>query len=171
MEAIRQYAVSVLCAALVVGLLLGLTEKSAFHKQIKLVSSIFFLCVFLKPLLSIGLPEYALTGSGIFRQGEQASERGEEIYIQSLYEIIRRECEAYILKEAEALGAELEVLVELDSGNPPKPCSVTLRGSFDGAQEERLSRLLADEFGIPKEHQTWIRTPSGNSSENTSTFF
>ena len=67
---------------------------------------------------------------------------------------------------AAAIGAEVQVELELDTGDPPAPCSVTLRGSFDGSQEEALSKLLSEQFGIPKERQTWMRVPSQNSGSS-----
>lgn len=171
MEAIRQYALSVISAALLVSILLDLSGKSRFQKQLRLVCGIFFASILLGPLLSFSLPNWDASKLSFLEQSEQAASQGEKIYIQSLSLIIQDQCEAYILKEARAMGAELEVQVELDNGYPPAPQAVTLRGSFDGDCEAQLSKLLAEEFGIPKERQTWIRQPSEPSSENTSTFF
>lgn len=174
MEAIRQYALSVICGALVVSVLLDLSAKGRFQKQIRLVCSIFFATILLKPLVSLKIPELSQFKSDFLEQAEQAADAGEKIHIQSLAGIIQSECEAYILKEARAIGADVDVLVELNNGNPPVPVAVTLRGSFDASSEEQLGKLLADEVGIPKEHQTWIRQQSrssGNSWQNTNTLY
>ena len=171
MEAIRQYALSVICGALVVSVLLDLSAKGRFQKQIRLVCSIFFATILLKPLVSLKIPELSQFKSDFLEQAERAADAGEKIHIQSLAGIIQSECEAYILKEARAIRAEVEVQVELDGGNPPAPVAVTLRGTFDADSETQLSQLLADEFGIPKERQTWLRHPSSHSSwQNTSMF-
>ena len=171
MEAIRQYALSVISGGLLVSILLDLSGKSRFQKQLRLVCGIFFASILLGPLLSLSVPNLDASHLSFLEQSEQAAAQGEKIYLQSLYHIIQDQCQSYILKEAGALGAELEVQVELDNGYPPAPQSVTLRGSFDAQSEARLSKLLAEEFGIPKERQTWIRQPSEPSSGNTSTFF
>lgn len=164
MDSIRSYALSVISGALVVSILLDLSEKSAFRKQLRLVAGIFFAAILFRPLLTLSVPELSLSRSFFSQEAELAAQGGEKRYIQSLAELIRRESQAYILKEAAALGAEVEVELELDTAYPPAPCSVTLRGSFDGGQEEALSRLLSEEFGIPKERQTWMRRQnSGNS--------
>ena len=171
MEALRQYALSLICGALIVGILLDLSEKSGFKQSIRLVCSIFFACVLIRPLLSLSIPELSQLGSSYQTQAEAAAAQGENIRIRSIASIIRQECEAYILKEARAIGAEVEVEFELDTAYPPAPSAVTVRGVFDADIEATLSRLLADELGIPKEHQTWIRQQphfSGNSSQNTS---
>lgn len=166
MEELQAFALSVICAALVVSILNDLSQKSSFHKQLRLVAGIFFAVILLRPILHLTVPELSLSKSFYSQEAEQAVQGGEKTYIRSLYELIQRESEAYILKEAAALGAELEVQVELDMGDPPAPTSVTLRGSFDGSQEETLSRLLSEEFGIPKERQTWMRVPSQNSGSS-----
>ena len=166
MEALREFALSVICAALAVSILIDLSGKSAFHKQLRLVAGIFFAVILLRPLLQLTVPELSLYGGVFSAETEQAVRGGEKRYIQSLYELIQRESEAYILKEAAVLGAQLEVQVELDMGDPPAPRAVTLRGTFDGSQEEALSRLLSEEFGIPKERQTWMRVPSQNSGSS-----
>ena len=166
MEAIREYALSLICAALISGILLDLSEKTGFQKQLRLVGSIFFACILLGPLISLRIPELNKLGSSYLTEAEEAAAQGENIRIRSLATIIRQETEAYILKEARAIGADVDVQVELDNGNPPSPVAVTLRGSFDASSETQLGALLADELGIPKEHQTWIRQQphsSGNS--------
>lgn len=166
MDAIRDYALRVICAALISGILTDLSEKFGFQKQIRLVCSIFFACVLIRPILSLPLPALSQWEETYLPQAQEAAAQGEEIRIRSTAAIIRQECEAYILKEAKAIGADVEVQVELDNGYPPAPAAVILRGAFDASAETRLGRLLADELGIPKEHQTWIRQQSHSSGSS-----
>lgn len=166
MEGLRTYALSVISAALLVSILMDLCEKSAFRKQLRLVAGVFLATIFFRPLLRLTVPDLSLSRSFFSEAGELAAQDGEKRYIQSLSQLIQQEAQAYILKEAAAIGAEVQVELELDTGDPPAPCSVTLRGSFDGSQEEALSKLLSEEFGIPKERQTWMRVPSQNSGNS-----
>ena len=166
MEAIRGYALRVICAALICGILTDLSEKFGFQKQIRLAFSIYFAFVLTGPILSARLPAVSQWEDIYLPQAQEAVAQGEEIRIRSMAAIIRQECEAYILKEAKAMGADVEVEIELDNGYPPGPASVTLRGAFDASAETRLGRLLADELGIPKEHQTWIRQQSHSSGSS-----
>lgn len=166
MEGLRTYALSVISAALLVSILMDLWEKSAFRKQLRLVAGVFFATILFRPLLRLTVPDFSLSRSFFSEAGELAAQDGEKRYIQSLSQLIQQEAQAYILKEAAAIGAEVQVELELDTGDPPAPCSVTLRGSFDGSQEEALSKLLSEEFGIPKERQTWMRVPSQNSGNS-----
>ncbi len=173
MEVVRQYTLSLLCAAVIVGILLDLSEKTFFQKQLRLVCGIFFAFILLRPLLSFRFPNMTQFRGNYLTQAEEAASQGKDIRIRSQAMLIRQETEAYILKEARAIGADVDVVVELNNGDPPVPIAVTLRGSFDATSEEQLGKLLADEVGIPKEHQTWIRQQShssGNSWQNTNTF-
>lgn len=174
MEAIRQYALSLICGALIVGILQDITEKTGFSKQFRLVGSIFLTGLLISPLVSLQLRSLPQLNTQYQLQAEEAAAQGEEVRIRSLSAIIREECEAYILKEARAIGADVEVQIELDTSYPPAPSAVTLRGCFDADAETHLSSLLTDELGIPKERQTWIRLQShstDNSSGNTNIVF
>lgn len=164
---------SVICAALVCGILTDMSAKTSFEKLIRLLCSVFLAVTVVYPLIRYRFPGWNVDMS-IFQPGdEDAVAQGEKIYFQSIASIIRTETEAYILKEAKSIGADLTVEVELDAGNPPAPESVTIRGNFEASVETTLSQLIADELGIPKEHQTWIRQQPhsyDSSSPDTSIF-
>ena len=164
---------SVICAALVCGILTDMSAKTSFEKLIRLLCSVFLAVTVVYPLIRYRFPGWNADMS-IFQPGyEDAVAQGEKIYFQSIASIIRTETEAYILKEAKSIGADLTVAVELDAGNPPAPESVTIRGNFEASVETTLSQLIADELGIPKEHQTWIRQQPhsyDSSSPDTSIF-
>ena len=164
---------SVICAALVCGILTDMSAKTSFEKLIRLLCSVFLAVTVVYPLIRYRFPGWNVDMS-IFQSGdEDAVAQGEKIYFQSIASIIRTETEAYILKEAKSIGADLTVAVELDAGNPPAPESVTIRGNFEASVETTLSQLIADELGIPKEHQTWIRQQPhsyDSSSPDTSIF-
>ena len=164
---------SVICAALVCGILTDMSAKTSFEKLIRLLCSVFLAVTVVYPLIRYRFPGWNVDMS-IFQPGdEDAVAQGEKIYFQSIASIIRTETEAYILKEAKSIGADLTVAVELDAGNPPAPESVTIRGNFEASVETTLSQLIADELGIPKEHQTWIRQRPhsyDSSSPDTSIF-
>lgn len=164
---------SVICAALVCGILTDMSAKTSFEKLIRLLCSVFLAVTVVYPLIRYRFPGWNADMS-IFQPGDKdAVAQGEKIYFQSIASIIRTETEAYILKEAKSIGADLTVAVELDAGNPPAPESVTIRGNFEASVETTLSQLIADELGIPKEHQTWIRQQPhsyDSSSPDTSIF-
>lgn len=172
MESLRSYVLSIVCAALICGILSDLSAKTGFARLIRLCCSIFLAYTFVSPLLNLRFSEWEEQKAAIFEDAQDAASQGENIRLQSVAALIRQEAEAYILEEAKSIGASLEVHVELDNGDPPVPAAITIQGDFDASVESRLSALLTDELGIPKEHQTWIRQQShssDSSSPNTST--
>lgn len=166
MEGIRQYALSLICGAMIVGILTAISEKTGFSRQLRLVGSIFLAGILLSPLVSLKLEALPALGTEYQRQAEEAAAQGEKIRIQNLSSLIQGECEAYILTEARAIGAQVEVEITLTTAYPPVPSEVTISGRFDADAENRLSELLSKELGIPKEHQTWIRQQP-HSSDNS----
>lgn len=166
MDSVRQYALRLICAGLICGILTDLSSKTSFSKLIRLCCSIFFAITMVQPLIALRFPQWEGEWSMLFEEASDVAEQGEEFYQHSLATIIQQEAQAYILKEAESIGAALDVEIELSSDTPPSPVAATLRGEFDASMEMQISALLADEFGIPKEHQTWIRQPS-NSSDSS----
>lgn len=170
MEEIRRYILSIISAALIAGILTDITQKTGFQKQMKLVCSVFLAFTFLAPLLRWKLPDLSQSGKSFFTEADQAAALGDTLRLQSIASVIKQESEAYVLKEANQIGAGIEIQIELDYGNPPAPYSATVQGIFDALAEEHLSNILSEELGIPKENQTWIRTnslKSGNFSPNT----
>ncbi len=174
MDAVGQYTLRVICGGLICGILTDLSSKTGYAKILRLCCSIFFAITMVQPLIQLRFPQWEKGWSLLSDEALDAAEQGEEIYRQSLAAIIQQEAQAYILKEAESIGAALEVEIELNSEIPPSPVAATLRGEFDASMETAISALLADEFGIPKEHQTWIRQQShssDSSSQNTNLLY
>ena len=157
MVALSRYALSVICVCLICGILTDLTDKTGAGKLVRLTCSVFLAFTLARPLIALRLPEWETEKNHFLLDAEKAAVQGEKIRLQSIRAIIRQESEAYILKEAKSIGAALEIEVELDMSDPPVPYAVTLRGTFDADVESTLSKAIIDEFGIPKERQTWIR--------------
>lgn len=97
---------------------------------------------------------------------DEAVEQGIEYQIRFISGIIKDRTEAYIQKEAESCGAKINANVTVTGDNPPVPYAVTLRGNFDASSEIYLSKIIAQDLGIPKEQQTWIRQDIHNSNSS-----
>lgn len=123
----------------------------------RMICSLFITITVLRPLVDLRLPSLDDITLPIHSSAESAAYQGNAYRIRSVSGIIKSELEAYILKEAEAQGAAVTAEIILDSSDPPLPVAVIIRGSFDAGAEAALSKLLMQELGIPKEHQTWIR--------------
>ena len=74
--------------------------------------------------------------------------------------LISEQTSAYILDKARALGADLEVEIELAalSDHYSYPYGATLRGTWLPDQKAALSAYIAETLGIPEERQTWIKS-------------
>ena len=82
---------SVICAALVCGILTDMSAKTSFEKLIRLLCSVFLAVTVVYPLIRYRFPGWNADMS-IFQPGdEDAVAQGEKIYFQSIASIIRTE--------------------------------------------------------------------------------
>lgn len=160
MAEIRSYFFSVLCTALVCGILIDVSEKTFYQKQLRMVCSIFLALALLHPLIRSRLPVINDPWESYLQEAREAAARGEHISRQAEAQIIKQETEAYILKEAESLGADIRVEITMEDGTPPFPKTAAISGCFDADTENALEQLLVEAIRIPKESQTWIRQES-----------
>ena len=72
-------------------------------------------------------------------------------------DIIKQQCETYILDKATAMGLTLEIEIQLhEDGQFPYPTGVVIRGSWTVAEQAALSAVITQDLGIPEERQEWI---------------
>ena len=148
---------SVGTAALIVGILTSFSDpKSSAGALIRMVAGLFLALVAIKPLTNLNfdvlesfVQSYSEAGQSIAASGQAAAEKVMAAYI-------KEEAEAYILDKASLYGAELEVDIEMGTGEMPIPESIRIQGSISPYGRMQLQRLLTEEFGIPKEQQIWI---------------
>ena len=121
-----------------------------------MVAGLFLALVAIKPLTNLNfdvlesfVQSYSEAGQSIAASGQAAAEKVMAAYI-------KEEAEAYILDKASLYGAELEVDIEMGTGEMPIPESIRIQGSISPYGRMQLQRLLTEEFGIPKEQQIWI---------------
>lgn len=153
MEAVRQYIISVVAAALLCGIVTGLMPPGRASQIIRMVCGLFLAYTVLSGLtgLDIQVPDWgALTTS----DARLAAALGESLGQDALAQGIKEQTEAYILDKATALGLSLEVEVFLDESQVPQ--SVTLSGQVSPYERQQLQSTIALDLGIAKENQQWI---------------
>ena len=151
MERLCQYALSVISAAVILGILKGIWGGSPL---MKLVGGLFLTLVILQPLARFDFSDmrdyysaFSQMGSSFAAQGElQAAEAGRSI--------IKEQVEAYILDKAKDLGAQIQVSVEL--GEDDTLVSACLEGAVSPYTKAELEQILEAELAIAKENQLWI---------------
>ena len=153
MEALRQYVISVVAAAMLCGIVVRLFPNGSGKQMGKLICGLFLAYTVLSPISRVdfsNLPDFSL---GYMGDAKDAASMGENLARDSMADIIKEETEAYILDKAAALGADVSARFALDEQDLPR--TVTLTGSCTPAQKQALARVLAEDLGIPEERQIW----------------
>ncbi len=153
MELVRQWLLSVTCAALMAALADGLMPKGAVKQVGKLVCALVLLCAVLRPVLSVQLPDTGQLLSGVRGKVEDSRAGLEQDSEQMLKTLIERECGAYIVDKAAMLGAVCRAQVECkaDATGVWKPDRAYVAGLLDNGQRKELTALVHSELGISPE--------------------
>lgn len=153
MEALRQYIISVVAAALLCGIVTGLMPQGRSSQIIRMVCGLFLAYTVLAGLtgLDLQIPDWDVLA---VTDARQAAALGESLGEVALTQVIKEQTEAYILDKAAALGLSLEVEVSLDESQVPQ--SVVLEGQASPYERQQLQNTIARELGIAKENQQWI---------------
>lgn len=155
MERLREYVISVTAAAIICGIVTGLSQKDSTQKMLKLVCGLFLAVTVVRPITRIDLT--ALTDVSLisFSEAEEAAAMGENLSRNALAELIKEETEAYILDKAAERNVSLEAEVTVSGDSPPVPVSVTLSGAVSPYARQQLEQLITEDLGIAKENQRW----------------
>lgn len=154
---LRDWIMGLVTAAVLASGALLLTPEGGVRRVTELVCGMVVTAMLLLPVLEI--PENSVAGfmeelRGSARElTEPMAEREQEM----LRPFIEERLCAYILDEAEKLGAEVSgvsVIVHWTEGEW-LPREVYLRGAPDEAAAKRLQYRIASELGIPAERQHW----------------
>lgn len=155
MDWLGQYVLSVSAAALICGIVTGLTETTPAKGIIRLMCGLALAIQILSPLGDLdiqALEEFALSYEA---DGFEAAAMGENMARASAEDIIKAKTEAYILDKAAAVNATITADVTLCQDGLPVPVSVSLRGSVPPYARKALEDYIQKELGIPKENQLW----------------
>lgn len=161
MEALRQYAFSVIGGAMVCGVILGMVPKGAIKEILKLLCGVFLSVSVLSPIASSRFDSFLddlLTDPR--QDAREAAAMGETYSRNLLAQCIKEDSEEYILDKAAAMDAAVTASVTVSEDPIPVPVTVTLWGQISPASKERLGRIICDGLGISKENQQWT---DGNS--------
>lgn len=153
MEAMRQYALTLICTALVCGILLQLFPAGTSGRLLRLICSAVMLCALLAPVRRMALPELEEITDGFSDSADAAVQEGMDMARKERLMLIKSELEAYILERAAAMRCTITADICLNEDGYPQ--SVRLTGKVSEAQQEELGTILSNDLGIPKENQQW----------------
>lgn len=146
----RSYILSVICAALISGILKSMVQGNAV---VKLLCSVFLAVTVLSPLSSLNWEEFFAMSLPDGFQIDQMTAAGENMAEEAMAGIIKERCESYILDKATGLHANLRVEISLSGENIPMAAALSGRASPDS--KRKIERMLQTDMGIPKESVRW----------------
>lgn len=155
MGQLREYVISLAAAAIIVGIVTGLTgKKDTAGTLLRLVAGLFLAFTVVRPVVELEIGDLGTYVTSFSREGQLAVSAGEDLAADAVRAYIKSHTESYILDKAEGYGASLSADVTL--GADDLPVSVRLAGRISPYGKLRLQELLETELGIGREDQIWI---------------
>ena len=154
MGAVKEYLISITAAAIISGIVTGLTKKSgSISAIIRLLSGLFMAVTILYPFIDLRLDEFQFYLDQMSLDAGSAADFGKDAAETEIKQIITERSRAYILEKANALGADLEIEVFLQDRIP---ASVQISGAVSPYAKLQLSQYITANLGISPEDQLWI---------------
>lgn len=156
MDTVRQYILSVICIAVVCGVLQMLIPKGTAAALFKVISGLAVTITVLSPIVNEQMLQWDYSFEHMVSDGTIAASDGQRAAGDLLKQHIREDTEAYILSKASDWGASIVVNIELASEYPNAPVAATMKGNISPYAKKQLSASLTGDLGIPEEKQIWI---------------
>ena len=157
MDAIRQYLLSVIAAAIICSVIISFTDKkSGSGTMIRMLCGLFLSVTMIYPLVDVKLDDISSYFYSIEVASDDVVTDGKIAANEAVSSIIKEQTEAYILDKASSLGLSLTVSVCVEGDDIPLPVSVTLQGNASAYLKQKLCAFIQDDLAIPKEQQKWI---------------
>ena len=156
MEVLSRYILSVVCAAVLAGILCSLIPGTGgIQSLLRFLSGVYLIITMIQPLIRFDftwLEDMVMPEASAWRN---PAEEGEQIAREEVAERIQTELTAYILDKASDLGGELHVDIRFSDDPVPVPLEADLTGSISSHGKESLIQVLEYDLGIAKENQRW----------------
>ena len=155
MDDIRQYLLTIICAAILCAVVLRIFDKNSVNNSVlKLLTGIFLSITVISPLTDIKIQDITYELTGFSNDAELFVAQSSRDVNSQLCGIITQETEAYILDKARSLGVAMEAEIVL-SDDEYKPQSVIIRADISPYAKFKMQQIIAEDLGIPKEMQIW----------------
>ena len=156
MDDLRSYLLSVVAAAVVCWMVTSLLRKEGAVGSLgRLLCGVFMTVTILSPVVSWRLPDIGVYTDSFSADAAEAVAVGKCVSSAAMAEIIKQQCEAYILDKADDFGARLTVTVSMTSDTVPMPCAVRISGEYSPYARLRLGEIIEEDLGIGEEAQVW----------------
>ena len=156
MESLRQYILSVICVALICGILSGIVPDGSKKNVFRLLCGIILAFTVLRPLTRLKIEDLTEFLTFDTYEASEAAAAGKAQAEKAMADIIKSRCESYILDKAAELHAAIQVEIRVSSGQPPLPVEATIRGTASPYARRQIESIIEKDLGIPKEDLQWI---------------
>jgi len=156
MISIREYAVSIIAAALLCSVLSALLQNTAAKALIKMICGMVLTITILAPLRNMELSFPSSLKSTITDTADAAVQNGKTLSREALCQVIKQKTQTYIQDKAAQLGADLSVRIDLNDEDPPLPHRAVLSGEISSSGKQQLQQILQTQLGIAKENVEWV---------------
>ena len=154
MDGMKNYLISVCCAAVLCGILKQIVGSSKMSSgMIRVLSGLFIAICIVSPWKNFRIDDLTQYNPLITAQGDLYAVTGYEMTQKKIDKLIIQSTEAYILEKTNQLHAQVEVSVSLSEDSIP--VSVQITGQLSQEAKEELSAFLLNNIGIQKEMQIW----------------
>ncbi len=153
----REYLISVAAVCLLQTLIAVVLPDNKIKKLAVTAGGLLIILTVVSPVATLDTDAIAETVSRFLLDTEMA-QTGVTVHQEDLLrDIIKDNCETYILDKASSMGLNLQVEVTLsDTGGTPYPTAVRVEGEMTVEQMQKLSRYISEDLGIPADRQEWI---------------
>ena len=153
----RAYLLTVAAAAGLFSLTVAVLPAGRVRKTAQFTGALLLILTVLAPIIRLDSADLAKAiakiqiDTGTLQSDAKRNDR------ELMAQLIKEECQTYILDKAAELGISVTAEVTLSEGSEyPYPVSVILRGSPWEQARKRLSSIIECDLGIPPDRQEWI---------------
>lgn len=156
MTVIKNYLLHVCAASLLLSLIKTILPEGRVRFVAVFCGALLIVLIVISPLTQVRTVDMA-EAIARFQMDTKQIQSGIEVKNREILEqIISQQCQAYILDEAEQLGVEIAIQVEMNqSGQYPYPVSIEVSGTISEEKREYLSGMIERDLGIPADKQKW----------------
>ena len=156
-QAVRDYLLGVVAAAMMSVIVLTLVPKGTVHRTLTFLCGMTIILAALGPIAKLDFDHMAQSLAKARIRAEEAAGGVTADNTELIAELIKEKTESYIWDKADGLGfTPTGVTAEIRSdGSYPYPYSVEISGVCTPEQRDRMTRDLEQNLAIPAQRQEW----------------
>ena len=156
MENIRQYIFSLVCMAILCGIIPGFFDSSSTQKKLlQFATGLLMMVVAISPLIDKEKLQFQWQFGDFTKEAQLVLSTGQEQADGMLRQIISQQTQAYILDKATSMGAELSVEVMLSDDEMPTPESVVLTGTASPYVRTQVTNMIVTDLAVSEDKIQW----------------